>query len=214
MKLRNVESATTRSATCRSETEGSRVGRTIEEMHGEMEILRKKNIEVQMMKFGQEVDLDALQQRSVNTTAEMLEAKCRKIELRQMKQLAQAQEDIRAAQIELSNATKENTMRLARLADLTAEQHRLEMSLNSTQGQLAGGESSVPPVWPTVCLLWRVLYGAGLTSCAAGRGGDGRRGETAAGAARSVAGAGDQRTESRDQPVANERRPRVCSLSV
>jgi hypothetical protein len=44
-------------------------------------------------------------------------------------------------QAEYAAATRENTMRLQRLADLTAEQHTLEMSLNSTQGQLAAAEA-------------------------------------------------------------------------
>ena len=119
------------------------VSKLIQEQHDEIEILQGKMREVQMLKFGQEVDLDALSKRSVNKTAEMLEVKCRKIELRQMRELSHAQETIRGAQFELSDVTKENTMRLARLADLTADQHRLEMSLNATQGQLAGGESTM-----------------------------------------------------------------------
>jgi len=122
--------------------DNKRVSKHIGELQGEIQKLAAKSREVQMLKFGQEVDLDALSKRSVNKTGEVLEAKCRKIELRQMREMSEAQAKIRAAQFELSDMTKENTMRLARLADLTADQHRLEMSLNATQGQLSGGENS------------------------------------------------------------------------
>merc|ERR1712146_103794 len=101
--------------------ENKAVAKAIAEQHAEIEILEGKMREVQMLKFGQEVDLDALSKRSVNKTAEMLEAKCRKIELRQMRELNALQETIRAGKFELADVTKENTMRLARLADLTAD---------------------------------------------------------------------------------------------
>ena len=45
-------------------------------------------------------------------------------------------------QHEFAAATRENTIRLQRLADLTDQQHSLEMSLNATQGQLSAAEDS------------------------------------------------------------------------
>ena len=44
-------------------------------------------------------------------------------------------------QAEYAAVTRENTIRLQRLADLTEQQHTLEMSLNSAQGQLSAGEA-------------------------------------------------------------------------
>ena len=43
----------------------------------ENEVLREKNVEVQMLKFGQEVDLDKLEQMSENKGAVVLKAKVR-----------------------------------------------------------------------------------------------------------------------------------------
>ena len=65
----------------------------------------------------------------------------RQVELHNLKELNKMEELTSEATAEYAQITRENTLRLERLADLTAEQHTLEMSLNSTQGQLAGSES-------------------------------------------------------------------------
>lgn len=65
----------------------------------ENDVLRQKNVEVQMLKFGQEVDLDKLEAMSENKGAAALKQKARKVELRQIKELAQIDDQIRAAQV-------------------------------------------------------------------------------------------------------------------
>ena len=104
--------------------------------------LRGKFEDVQMLKFGQLVDLDKLEQMAENTQLDGLKAKVRAVENRQQRELTALDSSIKEAQHEYAEATRENTMRLQRLADLTDQQHTLEMALNSTQGQLSAAEDT------------------------------------------------------------------------
>jgi len=119
-----------------------RVAKGIKAETGENGILRGKFEEVQMLKFGQLVDLDKLEKMADNKQADVLKAKVRATENLQLRELTDLDNGIRGAQHEYAEATRENTIRLQRLADLTDQQHTLEMALNSTQGQLSAAEDT------------------------------------------------------------------------
>ncbi len=76
----------------------------------------------QILKFGQEVDLDAIEGMSVNKTAEELRAALKKLEARGERELAAWEQRLAEAASELSRVTKANTEKLARVAELTRTQ--------------------------------------------------------------------------------------------
>jgi len=119
-----------------------RVAHVIKASSGANGELRAKYEEVQMLKFGRMVDLDRLEKMADNRQADVLKAKVRQTEVKQMKELSDLDSVIKDTQHEFAAATRENTIRLQRLADLTDQQHSLEMSLNATQGQLSAAEDS------------------------------------------------------------------------
>jgi hypothetical protein len=76
----------------------------------------------QILKFGQEVDLDAIEGMSVNKTADELRAALKKLEARGERELAAWDQRLTEAAAELSRVTKANTEKLARVAELTRTQ--------------------------------------------------------------------------------------------
>jgi len=98
--------------------------------------LEARSRDVQMLKFGQEVDLDVLEKMGVNKTAEELREQLKQLEKKNSKELRAWQKQIDQAAGELAGVTKQNTEKLERVADLTAAQHRLEKELNSTQSRM------------------------------------------------------------------------------
>lgn len=92
--------------------------------------------DVQMLKFGQEVDLEVLEKMSVNKTAEELKQQLKKLEGKNSRELKAWQVQIDEAAAELASVTKQNTEKLERVAELTSAQHRLEKELNSTQSRM------------------------------------------------------------------------------
>ncbi len=92
--------------------------------------------DVQMLKFGQEVDLEVLEKMSGNKTAEELKLQLKKLEAKNARELKAWQVQIDEAAAELASVTKQNTEKLERVAELTSAQHRLEKELNSTQSRM------------------------------------------------------------------------------
>lgn len=76
----------------------------------------------QILKFGQEVDLDTIEGMSVNKTAEELRAALKKLEARGERELAAWEQRLAEAASELSRVTKANTEKLVRVAELTRTQ--------------------------------------------------------------------------------------------
>jgi predicted RNA-binding protein with RPS1 domain len=76
----------------------------------------------QILKFGQEVDLDVIEGMSVNKTADELRAALKKLEARGERELAAWDQRLTQAAAELSRVTKANTEKLARVAELTRTQ--------------------------------------------------------------------------------------------
>ncbi|KAJ1620191.1 hypothetical protein T492DRAFT_847998 [Pavlovales sp. CCMP2436] len=104
--------------------------------------LEARAVDVQMLKFGQEVDLDALNSYTVNKSAEELREKVTMLDQKQQRALAQWEVRLKQAKADLIRATQQSTQALERVAQLLAAQAQLEGTLNKTQK--AGSAISVP----------------------------------------------------------------------
>ena len=95
--------------------------------------LEAKAIEVQMLKFGQIINLEALENKSVNKPAEELKDKISKEDKSRMHELETCDSEIRDIKHTLKVQTIENTELLQKLADLTEAQRTLEGVLDVSQ---------------------------------------------------------------------------------
>ncbi|XP_038610696.1 cilia- and flagella-associated protein 44 isoform X2 [Tachyglossus aculeatus] len=86
-------------------------------------------------KFGREVDLEALQTLSVNTTLEELKIKKMEKELENAKELREWDGKIAQLRLELMMKTKEHTQKLHRMNVLCLEKQQLQGKLDTLQGQ-------------------------------------------------------------------------------
>mmetsp|Transcript_31350 Transcript_31350/g.43492 ORF Transcript_31350/g.43492 Transcript_31350/m.43492 type:complete len:486 (+) Transcript_31350:207-1664(+) len=92
--------------------------------------------DVQMLKFGQLIDLEVLDRMGANKGAEDLKDSLRRQENQHAQELQEWNHKIELAQAELTEVTKQNTACLAAVADLTHTQKQLEGALSNTQGSL------------------------------------------------------------------------------
>ncbi len=114
--------------------------------------LDEKCAEVQMLKFGQVINLETLEQMSVNKTAEELKEKLKleqtvriapsfflplSLKLVDIKDIEHLDNLIRQAKIRLRTATEANTEKLQKVGDLTAALHFLEQSLDASKQGVA-----------------------------------------------------------------------------
>jgi hypothetical protein len=95
--------------------------------------LEAKCIEVQILKFGQEINLEALEKKSVNKPAEELKERIERDEAIRIVELEQIEQEIKQQKTIAMDTTIRNTMLLQQLADLNAQQAELEEKLNSSQ---------------------------------------------------------------------------------
>ncbi len=93
--------------------------------------------DVQMLKFGQIIDLERIESVGVNKGAEELNEKIRRVEATQEAAIGQMHEKLKQAKFDLKVATEESTQSLNTVAGLFERQHALETSLNSKQAQVA-----------------------------------------------------------------------------
>ncbi|KAJ3045333.1 Cilia- and flagella-associated protein 44 [Rhizophlyctis rosea] len=98
--------------------------------------LSSRATDVQMLKFGQIIDLEKLERMGVNRIADELRDKLAKEDVKRMRELGGWDEKINELKEELTELTRENTVRLERLVDLTEEKGRLEDALNESQGSV------------------------------------------------------------------------------
>jgi hypothetical protein len=96
--------------------------------------VKARCLDVQMLKFGQEIDLEVLERMSVNKTGDLKE-KLRRQEMKAARDLDAWQKRVQEASAELAEITNANTERLRRVAELTAQQQKLEQALNATQSK-------------------------------------------------------------------------------
>jgi len=89
--------------------------------------------DVQMLKFGQVIDLEALDSAGVNKSAEELKARIGELEKKQAKVVCTWQGKLKGAKNSLRVATEESTSKLNQVSALFERQQSLEASLNKTQ---------------------------------------------------------------------------------
>lgn len=98
--------------------------------------LQARAHDVQMLKFGQIIDLDMLDRMGANRGAEDMKANLRRQEEAHAQELRQLDSRIKQANAELSRMTAENTDCLNRVASLTSRKKDLDDQLASTQTTL------------------------------------------------------------------------------
>mgnify|MGYP001188008898 CR=1 FL=1 len=98
--------------------------------------LEKKAKDVQMLKFGQIIDLDLLDRIGESKGAEDLRESLQKQEAQHRKELAEWDRKIDKAMQELAVVTQENTNYLNSIADLTTKHRNLEASLSARKDNL------------------------------------------------------------------------------
>jgi hypothetical protein len=96
--------------------------------------------DVQMLKFGQLIDLERIESVGVNKAAEELRERAKAIETSQMATLRSWQEQVKSTKTALKEVTEESTTSLNTVASLFERQHALETSLNTKQAQVAPKE--------------------------------------------------------------------------
>jgi len=99
--------------------------------------------DVQMLKFGQVIDLERIESVGVNKAAEELTDRIRSVERAQDEALTGWKEKLKKAKAELKEATNDSTASLNTVAGLFERQHALETSLNSKQAAVAPKEVGI-----------------------------------------------------------------------
>ena len=117
--------------------------------------LEKKAKDVQMLKFGQIIDLDVLDRLGTNKGSEDLKETLKKQEAQQNRELKDWDRKIEVAVQRLASLTHENTFHLNQISELTAKQKMLEKKISSTKQPLhqpgrdqAQGERGARPPGP------------------------------------------------------------------
>lgn len=100
----------------------------------EIESLVSKCTDLQMLKFGQVIDLDAIEKLGSSKTVDEIISKISQQEQQYRKQQAAVKKSITNEQETLWKITRENTALLAQIATLTEKQQLLESQLESSSG--------------------------------------------------------------------------------
>eukprot|EP00698_Gefionella_okellyi_P015023 TRINITY_DN4206_c0_g1_i1.p2 TRINITY_DN4206_c0_g1~~TRINITY_DN4206_c0_g1_i1.p2 ORF type:complete len:1598 (+),score=505.86 TRINITY_DN4206_c0_g1_i1:63-4856(+) len=113
-----------------------KLDQTLKDWDAKIAELRARVVDVQMLKFGQVIELEKLDSMTVNKAAEELKADLGSVDRKRDIGLEMWDRKIQDAREQLSYVTKDNTERLQKLGDLTDVNYRLESALNATQGKL------------------------------------------------------------------------------
>ncbi|KAI9014667.1 hypothetical protein BC832DRAFT_164254 [Gaertneriomyces semiglobifer] len=96
------------------------------EKQSKLQELEARATDVQMLKFGQIIDLEKLERMGVNKNADELREKLAKEDSKRLKELEQLDSKINELKEALTEATRENTEHLESLTSLTDTRQRLE----------------------------------------------------------------------------------------
>jgi len=91
--------------------------------------------DVQMLKFGQVINLEAIESVGVNKGAEELKERIKAVEGQQDRALQAMQAKLKQAKHDLKRATEQSSESLNTVATLFEQQHQLENALNNKQQQ-------------------------------------------------------------------------------
>jgi len=122
--------------------------RELKRLHREKGVLKKERAafqadiaagqtrceELQMLKFGQLIDLEKLDKHSASKGEEELQAKLNLMDKQYRKEIRKVEKDADQLKEKLLQVTSENTSLLTRIADLGAQQFQLEKELNAGGG--------------------------------------------------------------------------------
>jgi len=114
--------------------QSGRLAREIKVKSAEVADLHAKCTDVQVLKFGKEIDLEAIEKASVNKEADELREKLEKHERERAQKVLQWDEMIKEAKEEQQTVIRKNTELLKHMGDLTEAQQKLEVALNASGG--------------------------------------------------------------------------------
>ncbi|KAI9094906.1 hypothetical protein DFS34DRAFT_227574 [Phlyctochytrium arcticum] len=95
--------------------------------------LEARATDVQMLKFGQIIDLEKVERMGVNKSADELREKLAKEDAKRLKEVEIIEAEIERLREAFIEVTRENTLRLESLVDLTDTRQKLEEQLNASQ---------------------------------------------------------------------------------
>ena len=95
---------------------------------------------MQLLKFGQVIDLERIESVGVNKAAEELKVRIAKVEATQEQALQGWLGKLKGVKLGLKDATEKSTASLNKVASLFERQHALETSLNAKQTAVAPAE--------------------------------------------------------------------------
>ncbi|TPX71174.1 hypothetical protein SpCBS45565_g01378 [Spizellomyces sp. 'palustris'] len=95
--------------------------------------LEARATDVQMLKFGHIIDLEKLERMGVNKGADELREKLAKEDAKRLKEVEELEVQLNRLKEEITDVTRENTVRLESLVDLTDARQKLEEQLNTSQ---------------------------------------------------------------------------------
>ena len=99
--------------------------------------------DLQMLKFGQTIDLESLDKMGSRKALDEVNQKKKRLERRQEIEIVKAKKSIRSANENLIETTQENTVQLERIAQLTHQQQSLEKELNSGGSGGSGDQGGI-----------------------------------------------------------------------
>jgi len=114
-----------------------RLGREQGEVEAGIAAAKKKAEDLQVLKFGQMVDISTLDKATGSATLNKAEAEVGSQEQGQRSEAARVQESIKGQQAALVEVTRGNTRLLEHIADLTGKQNTLEVELDDTSSATA-----------------------------------------------------------------------------
>eukprot|EP00163_Fabomonas_tropica_P003294 TRINITY_DN1277_c0_g1_i2.p1 TRINITY_DN1277_c0_g1~~TRINITY_DN1277_c0_g1_i2.p1 ORF type:complete len:1610 (+),score=529.40 TRINITY_DN1277_c0_g1_i2:771-5600(+) len=109
-----------------------------------IQALTARVLDVQLLKFGQEVDLENLERLSVNRLGEEMKLQLQKEDQEREKNMAQWDARIKMAKVELANVTSTNTQLLNSLLTLSQQQQQLEGKLAQTGAGMNADDDITP----------------------------------------------------------------------
>uniref|UniRef100_W5M594 Cilia and flagella associated protein 44 n=1 Tax=Lepisosteus oculatus TaxID=7918 RepID=W5M594_LEPOC len=110
------------------------------DMAAKIQVLEEKCQQLMMMKFGKEVDLEALQTLSINRNLEELKQESQTKEADNGRELQLWEAKVQEAKEVLTEVTRQNTQRLLQVNQLLTERKDLEERLNARQRKMQGGQ--------------------------------------------------------------------------